>query len=125
MGVYGGAAIRAVEYVRSGDYTDPREAWEQAIREETQSETTAGKNCPRCAFLGLCECGLIRGVRPGNYTDSRLNKRYAVDAVRMLRASEKKPRKVDIWARVAPGVTESGQMDVVFALWSEGLIVRS
>jgi hypothetical protein len=125
MGVYGGAAIKAVEYIRSGDYPDPRDAWKEAIREETGSKATEGKPCPRCAFLGLCECGLVRGVRPGNYTYSRVNKRYAVDAIRMLRVSEKKLRRADVWARVAPGITEGGQMDVVFALWEDGLIVRS
>lgn len=41
------------------------------------------KGCPKSAFLGLCDEGLIRGVSKGNYTyrSDSLNKAYAVQAV--------------------------------------------
>jgi hypothetical protein len=42
------------------------------------------KGCPRGAFLGLCEEGLVKGIPAGNYTTSKDNKAYAVRAAELL-----------------------------------------
>jgi len=80
------------------------------------------KGCPRCAYLGLCEDGLVKYVRSGKYTTSKKNKRYAVVAVSELR---KNPNLTEdeLWERVAPeGKTPNNQMGVVLGLWESGLI---
>ena len=84
------------------------------------------RNCPRCAFLGLCGEGLVKGIPSGPYTRSKLNKRYAVDAVLLLSgrtALADDPRQ--LWQLVIGGApkVENAQMDVVVALWKRGLIV--
>jgi len=90
MGVYGESAVRAVELIRTGECPDPPAAWERAAGEVCCSASSAEKTGPRCAFLGLCEEGLVAGVPPGTYTTSILNKQYALDAVVYLREAERK-----------------------------------
>jgi hypothetical protein len=114
--VYGTAAIRATE-VLTQDMTDSQ-----------SSQTTS---CPKGAYLGLCSEGMVKGVRPGKYTHSIKNKKYAVDAVLALRLSQRNrgnpslagdPR--GLWNTIMGGVEkqENGQMDVVIALWKDGLL---
>ena len=84
------------------------------------------KGCPRNAFLGLAEDGLIVGVPSGQYTRSELNKRYATRAVSRLRRNPhlaNAPR--ELWRRVMSeerdrNKAHNHQMDVVTALWSAG-----
>ena len=92
MGVYGESAVRAVELIRTGECPDPPAAWDRAAGETCCSKSTAAKTGPKCAFLGLCEEGLVEGVPAGNYTTSILNKQYALDAVLYLREAEEKRR---------------------------------
>jgi Family of unknown function (DUF6979) len=126
MSAYGRAAVTAVRNLRSGRYNDPGEAWSASVRKIfPASVSLQTKGCPRGAFLGLCEEGLIAGVPPGDYTRSERNKRYALQAVGLIR---RQPALVDdprgLWRRVMAGVqkAENGQMDVVAGLWEAGLI---
>jgi hypothetical protein len=68
---------------------------------------------------------LIKGVPGGSYTKSRLNKQYAADAVKFLRESPSLADDPDrIWRLVVDDAdkVENSQMDVVIALWQQGLI---
>ena len=107
----------------------PQDAWGIAVSEIfPKSETAQKKGCPRGAFLGLCEEGLLVGVLPGTYTKSRDNKQYAIDAVKTLKHQ---PDLADdrnaLWRRIMKGVAkkENQQMDVVVALWNGGFIVKN
>ncbi|WP_319643357.1 DUF6979 family protein [Methanovulcanius yangii] len=141
MGVYGESAVRAVELIRTGECPDPPAAWDRAAGETCCSKSTAAKTGPRCAFLGLCEEGLVEGVPAGNYCMSILNKQYALDGLMYLREAEEKrrtrekgrapasspghryvPTPMVLWRHVNAGVAHSGQMDVVVTLWKEGYI---
>jgi len=65
---YGEAALMAA---RRGPPTDidPMARWESAMKQLYPTSATAQrKACPRGAFLGLCEEGLVRGIPPGHYT---------------------------------------------------------
>jgi hypothetical protein len=90
------------------------------------SKSQRDKGCPRGAFLGLCEAGLVSGIKPGNYTGSLKNKLYAVEAVSILQIQ---PELADdpsgLWAEVLSGrwIKPNGQMDVVLGLWTADLIV--
>jgi len=84
------------------------------------------KGCPKGAFLGLCEEGLVRGIPRGLYTQSRKNKEYAVRAVRLLKEGQYAPKDPFVlWSRVMAGDPKNynQQMDVVLALWENGYIV--
>jgi hypothetical protein len=126
MGKYGEAAVLATDLVTRGRCSSPVEGWTLATRAVFQGKQAAqNKGCPRCAYLGLCEEGLVRGVPVGTYTKSRDNKRYAVEAVRLLQRQPELSRDPrELWRSVVGGdKKENSQMDVVLALWNRGLIV--
>jgi hypothetical protein len=83
------------------------------------------KGGPRGAFLGLCEEGLVKGIPPGQYTMSKHDKAYAVRAAALLVEGTQNWSISALWQAVTddPGKTHNSQMDVVMALWKNGLIV--
>jgi hypothetical protein len=123
---YGDAAIAAVRLVASGGEKDAIGAWDMAVnRIFPDSPSSRTKGCPRGAFLGLCESGLVKGVPGGSYTRSKLNKQYALDAVLILR---ERPTLVGdpsaLWQLVVGGAAKrhNAQMDVVVTLWQRNFI---
>jgi hypothetical protein len=138
MSIYGKAALKAVELYKNGDdlckngddlckngdEKDPVKAWQSAIAQFTKSTCSRGKPCPRSAFLGLCEEGLVSGIPPGTYTTSVKNKAYALRAVAALRKDPALAISSSaLWNSIKTDVeNDQGGMDVVIALWNEGLI---
>jgi hypothetical protein len=123
---YGVAAVDAVNLYNSGRADSPQDAWEKATTKVFGLGTSSQrKGCPKGAFLGLCEEGLVRGIEPGSYTGSQKNKGYAIRAVSILkqRLSLANSRG-DLWDEVLRGEHKkhNSQMDVVIALWKSGLI---
>jgi Family of unknown function (DUF6979) len=84
------------------------------------------KGGPRGAFLGLCEEGLVKGIPRGHYTNSKDNKAYAVRAAALLAAETQSWSTTALWLAVTndPEKKHHSQMDIVMALWKNGLIVR-
>ena len=122
---YGEVACLAVEMVQEGKEVDPKKAWRKAAEKIIPSTESQKKGCPRYAFLGLAEKGLITGISPGKYTRSRYNKRYALEGVELLREKPdlyKNPR--EMWDCIMRGAQKAhnDQMDVVAALWKKGYI---
>ena len=127
MTKYGQAALAAVKLYRNSPALSPRSAWDQAtvgiFGERTDSQK---KGCPRDAFLGLCEAGLVKGIPKGSYCRSVLNKNYAIAALLYLGNNPSfadKPAR--LWQLLMHGrqKVHNSQMDVVLALWNQGLIV--
>lgn len=86
MSAYEMIAVLSVEKIHAG--IDPVLAWQKSASEIFPAKKASReKSCPRSAFLGLAEEGLICGVSAGKYTNSVLNKQYAVDAVDMLQVN--------------------------------------
>jgi len=129
MNKYGNAAINATQMFNNDAAKSPQDAWSQSTIELFGANTPAQKKgCPKNAFLGLCEEGLVRGIPKGTYTyrSNSLNKTYAVDAVKLLKVnSELASDRNALWNEVMEGVKKSqnSQMDVVLALWESGLIL--
>jgi len=68
---------------------------------------------------------MVGGVRAGAYTRSVLNRKYAIDAVMMLRQNPSfGDNENALWRAVQgnDGKAHNAQMDVVITLWKEGLI---
>ena len=96
------------------------------------------KSCPRCAFLGLCEKGYVEGIGPGRYSAREIKKKYAVDAVDLLRKDRRVARDIELhaddtkllatdimnlWKKIVPVTKKHNQqMHVVVALWNKKLI---
>ena len=130
MSKYGEVARLAAKAARNG--AAPQQAWKDEAKAKFPHQSASrDKGCPRNAFLGLAEDGLIVGVPSGQYTRSKLNKRYATRAVDLLR---QKPHLAntpsELWRLVMSterdrNKTHNHQMDVVTALWSAGDIQLS
>lgn len=125
---YGEAPIQATKLYTSKLVNSPQGAWERATNnifgEGTSSQR---KGCPKDAFLGLCEEGLVKGIPRGKYTNSIKNKDYAVRAVAILKNNPSlASNTIALWKCVLRGIDKqhNSQMDVVTALWNNGLIIR-
>jgi hypothetical protein len=123
---YGEGAIMAA---RQAAYTatDPVAGWERAMeRLYPTSQSARKKGCPRGAFLGLCEEGLVKGIPAGHYTASRDNKDHAVRAAGLLTEGKQNWSTSSLWRAVAddPQKAHNGQIDIVLALWNNDLIVH-
>ncbi|MCL5129340.1 hypothetical protein [Algibacter sp. L4_22] len=109
---------------------NPVESWGIAVK-DFESKSAKIKGCPKNAFLGLCEAGLVKGIKPVSYFKRKrenLNKKYAIKAVELL-ALDSNLSKNELWNKVREELSigekeHNSQMDVVLALWNERLIVR-
>jgi hypothetical protein len=130
MGKYGHAAVRAVELLKTKEIDIPVIAWNQAAIEIFGEGTSSQKKgCPRAAFIGLCEEGLVNGIQGGNNAlfSSSKNKQYAIRAVDLIKAEPDLANDVKkLWHRVIEGETKvhNSQMDVVVTLWHDGLLIK-
>ncbi len=128
MNKYGKTAIRATEVFQSNSI-DIVSAWKQAAIETfPNQEASRNKGCPRSAYLGLCEEGLVKGVPKGVYLRRglNLNKQYALYAVELLKSHNIfNVESKGLWEMVMKGEQKAAnsQMDVVIALWDNDLIV--
>lgn len=126
MGKYGSVAVIAAELLSVHDQPQPREAWDKATEMVfPDSPSSREKSCPRGAFLGLCEAGAIESVASGAYTQSVMNKDYAVRGLEALRSDPSlATQEVELWRIAVAGVDKqsNSQMDVVTALWVRGQI---
>ncbi|HUD57775.1 MAG TPA: hypothetical protein VMR02_21280 [Terracidiphilus sp.] len=123
---YGEAALIATREGSSVGIS-PVARWESAMQRLYPSSSTARrKSCPRGAFLGLCEEGLVKGIPAGQYTASKDNKDYAVRAAELLAEGKQSWSVSALWQAVTsdPERAHNNQMDIVMALWKNGLIVR-
>ena len=132
MGQYGQAALDAVQLLRTRLAQGPQEAWRQATISRFGNGTPSQeKSCPRGAFLGCCEDGLVRRVPAETYTRSRENKRYAVTAINLIKANPSLASLGEraLWKRVLAHLklptdkAYNDQMDVVLTLFRNGLMV--
>lgn len=125
MAAYGDAAVKAVVLYTSGKASSIVDAWEIAARETLSTESTQTKRCPRTTFLGVCEGGNVVGVPEGEYnTKVSENKQYGLKAISLLRLN---PLLADdqalLWKKIGnEKLKPNSQMDVVTALWKNGLI---
>jgi hypothetical protein len=122
---YGEAALMATQQGPSGDI-NPLARWESAVEKLYPTSPAARKkSCPRGAFLGLCEEGLVKGIPAGIYKASRDNKAYAVRAVALLTEATQRWSTSALWRAVTDGAGKphDSQMDIVLALWNNDLIV--
>lgn len=142
-GQYGDIAIEATN--RYPQICCPEASW-QAVAEDIigsrkkyrhltpaqiKDLSSVKKGCPRSAYLGLCQEGMVEGVPGEAYTSSPDNAPHAVAAARLLLEEPKLASQtpVDLWSTVTdrlgiPHTSHQGQMDVLLALWGAGKIVR-
>jgi hypothetical protein len=107
-----------------------KENWKTEVKKAfSDSISSQKKSCPKSAFLGLCEEGLVKGIPEGKYTRSIDNKAYAVKAIDILRSNTKTTyTPKELWAKVkielSIEIPHNSQMDVVLALWENDYIIE-
>lgn len=122
--IYGQIAIAYAKYLKDNSIAPSTSGWKELASQYLEKETMIKKGCPKSTFLGLCEEGLVKGVPIGKYTKSRANKQYAIQAVEILKKNESlKKHPLLLWKQI-PNTpqTHNHQMDIVCALWNNGLI---
>lgn len=127
MSIYGEAGVRAKQLILESGIS-PADAWEVAVTRMATSSASRVKSCPKAAFIGLCEAGLIPGISARDASRMRnKNAEYALAAGDLLQA-EPHPgdAKDTLWNRATTAVARparkhDGQMDVVLSLWRESL----
>ena len=119
---YREASVYAVGLINSGE--EPAVAWKKATKKFFPVSTNLqDKSCPKGAFLGLCNAGLIKGVPPGSYTRATKNGSYAVKAVDILKQNRFLVSQLDmLWKKIAPTISHNHQLEVVVGLWKADLI---
>ncbi len=126
MSKYGQAAIEAAKLASSKNGLDPINAWQKVtVKLFGKGTPSQLKSCPRGAFLGLCSDGLLKNLSSGDYTRSKKNKQYAIDAITILRKNPSLVSdKLGLWNEVVKGSSKkhNEQMDVIIALWNNGFI---
>ncbi|MCD1125457.1 hypothetical protein LPW36_05415 [Jinshanibacter sp. LJY008] len=124
MGNYGKTAIDVVNNYLNGQ--DLCIAWNNQIRKYTCSESSIKKPCPKHAFLGLCEAGLVIGIPKGTCPNSNNeNKIYALSLYRLLKGNlTLSPKELHRLYEKERGksLTYNSQADVVISLFREGLL---
>ncbi|MFT6072227.1 MAG: hypothetical protein ACJARD_001283 [Alphaproteobacteria bacterium] len=130
MTKYGKVAEIAVIKYHDKIASTPLEAWEMAAHEIfSKSQSSRLKNCPKDAFLGLCENGKVKNIPAKAYTESVSNKGYALKALSLINEN---PALADdknaLWALVIldSDNTEkkhNAQMDVVISLFKKDFLV--
>ena len=63
MSQYARAALIAYHLVADSSMP-PRDAWDAAVAEVTESESSRKKICPRATFLALADSGYLKNVKP-------------------------------------------------------------
>jgi hypothetical protein len=124
---YGEAAVLAVGMGNHSGFT-VQERWSAATEKMfPESISSQQKNCPRGAFLGMCEAGLVKGIPQGHYTRSKDNKGYALKAIDLLMGGGEYSTPLSLWKLVVNNrnISHNSQMDVVVALWEKGLIIHT
>ena len=119
-------ALCAVDQLQKNADIKPSEAWNKAAYIfYPKSEAARKKSCPRSSFLGLCEKGLVCGVRPGSYLEKgrEENKKDAIKGLELLRqnCSLSKISERELWKKISQK-TYNHQMHVVFALFKAGYL---
>lgn len=93
-----------------------------------QQLKVSDKECPKAAFLGLCENGNVIGVPSGTYMRSNaINKQRAID-IRNIIMNKNPPAlptvmKKNVWKQVtSPTKADEGVINVVYGLFNGGVL---
>ncbi len=127
MNKYAQAAIKATKYYKTKK--NPIDSWEAAVNEIFETKSSREKGCPKSTFLSLCEVGAVKSIPKGNYAPRvKENKVYALKALEILNNRNNKPEfinAIELWKLVQNQDKKyNSQMDVILALWNNGLIAK-
>lgn len=123
---YGKIAVDAANGFQQLVATTLLQSWNSSLIKNNKND----KNCPRIAFLGLCENGLIAGIPKGRYiqkTTASVIKGKAI-SIRNIIMNNNPPSipaqtKTSIWEQVGGTGQDEGVIDVVYTLFNHGMLL--
>ncbi|MBF0233357.1 MAG: hypothetical protein HQK65_10020 [Desulfamplus sp.] len=123
---YGQIALDATNAFQQLLSTTLLQAWSNSLK----INNTNDKDCPRVAFLGLCEDGFVANVPKGNYiqkTNVSVIKQKAI-GIRNIIMNNNPPSiptqsKNSIWSQVGGTGQDQGVIDVVYTLFNNGILL--
>ncbi|RZB34236.1 MAG: hypothetical protein SRB1_00004 [Desulfobacteraceae bacterium Eth-SRB1] len=123
---YGQIAVDAANGFQQSVNAGLLQAWSNSLK----INNTNDKDCPRVAFLGLCEDGFVAGVPKGNYIQKSsvsVIKQKAID-IRNIIMNNNPPSiptrtKTLIWKQVGGTGQDQGVIDVVYTLFNNGMLL--
>ncbi|WP_260862783.1 DUF6979 family protein [Citrobacter sp. Marseille-Q6884] len=120
MTKYTDAALLTADRCLGMDKPDVKRVWAYTIQELNAYD----EGCPRNAFIGLCEEGMVKGIPSGCYglRKDNKNKGYAVAAANLILSGHEVDNNA-IWQQVTSGyVQPHDQVNIVIALHDAGLL---
>jgi hypothetical protein len=135
MSQYGNVAIEVVKRFlaasSNSNQLNPAFEWINVAKLLISSQSSREKGCPKDAFLGLCENGLVKGINPGQYIKFTDNKKYAIEAVNILKnnphylsfSSQKLWEEVMDSLKLSKKKKHNQQMNIVLDLWKSNYII--
>ncbi len=122
MTKYAKAAITTAKRCQGSAKPNIKAEWLKVIQELKAYD----EGCPRCAFIGLCEEGMVVGIPRDNYglQAGNKNKHYAVAAARLILDGHYPDQKA-IWHKVTDKrIQPHEQVGIVIALHVNGLLCK-
>jgi len=129
MGQYGVTAVEATKMCNGNLSLSPCDAWVTAISAVSKSLTSIGKSCPKCAYFGLCEAGVVSNIKAGVYNkkEDNINKSYVLGGYELIKKGFVKrgdPLNRDILRKEVMGdMADNQQMDVLVSLWEADCLI--
>jgi len=132
MNNFGECAVLAANILRTTEDIGPTDAWAMAARRIFPNSMSSQKKvCPKKAFEGLCEGRKIKEIDEDKIFHARASKNgdYAVEGLKILSfnpALASNPRQLlkQVLKNLNcdEGKAANGQMEVVIALFNEGVL---
>jgi len=130
---YGKIAKEVTKRLKNKENIDIYKTWEEVAKEYFNSESLIKKGCPKNSYIGLCEEGIIKGVKKGKYrkTKNSKNKDYALKAIKILKNNSllENISPLELWKKVTidkdKKISHNQQMNVVLELWHCDFINKS
>lgn len=122
MTKYTDAAITTAKRCQGSNRPDIKAEWRKVIKELKAYD----EGCPRSAFIGLCEEGMIKGIEAGSYGLRKLNKNkaYAIAAANLVLSGHDTDPKA-IWQKVTKtDIRAHDQVGIVIALHDNSLLQK-
>jgi len=125
MTQYERTALKAVELLRQDQSILARNIWDLTAYETISTKESREKQCPKLAFVSLCQLDLIKGISPQNgEVYQGICTHYMREAAKILKSEPYLiNNKSKVWLKIK-GHSDAiaSRLDPIFALWKNNLI---
>ena len=126
MTQYEKTTLKAVEILQKDNTKSYSSAWKEAASIIIQNINSRNKPCPGCAFVALCQLGVVKGVSANeNFTEyNGVNMNYMRDALDLISKDRTLIKsKSKLWSKI-PNTSDSiaSRLDSLVALYKNNML---